>query len=201
MLPPSDSPNDLLPTPNQAIPADAAARDRLFTTIQSELRDIARRKMSGQRTSHTLQPTALVNEAYLRLQSRPELFGIPPDQFIRVAAKVMQNLLVSHARHKHTKKRQAPGERVPLDDVVDSFTERALDILALNEALDQLASTDPIGAAFVQLRFFGGQSMAECGRILGIPETTMSRRWEALRAKLRFMIEAGSAEPRGNQVP
>lgn len=200
MLQPPDRPFDPQPRPDGAIPTDPDARARLFASIHGELQAIARRKMANQRGSHTLQPTALVNEAYLKLQARPDLLRIPQDEFVRVAAKAMQNLLVSHARQKRTKKRQAPGERVPLDDVVDSFSERALDIVALHEALEQLEKTDPAGAAFVQLHFFGGQSIAESGRILGIPETTMQRRWKTVRAKLRFMIERKEdTEPRGTE--
>lgn len=123
------SPPDL----SSANAMDGESRNLLFASIQRELHAIARRNMAHQPLAHTLQPTALVNEAYLRLHAHPEVFGMPPGEFLRLAAKVMQNLLVNHAREKQTKKRTAPGERVPLDSVVESFSERALDILALKE--------------------------------------------------------------------
>lgn len=146
---------------------------------------MARRHLAHQPDGHTLQATALVHEAYLRL-CRP---GASPyqgrDHFMAVAAVAMRTVVVDHARRKAAGKRSAAGGRVELDALVREYEDRAGDLLELDQALARLAEADPLLAQLVELRFFGGQPMEECARVLGLSERQAYRWWQAARAVLR----------------
>jgi RNA polymerase sigma factor (TIGR02999 family) len=160
-------------------------RARLLGELYAELRALAELHMRGQPAFHTLQATALVHEACLKLCVHD---GLPEDDRARVlglASLAMRNVLVDHARAKRRVKRCAPGERVPLDGIALAYQERAIDLLALDEALARLVQFDPDMVRLVDLHFFGGLSLAEAARLLGQPERTVQRRWAATRAWLR----------------
>lgn len=137
--------------------------------------------MRGQRGDHTLQPTALVNEAYMRLASAGNRAAGDRKHFLATASQAMRHVLVDHARQRTRLKKNPPGERMPLDQITVSFEENAVDLLVLNDALDRLAERDPDMARAVELRFFGGLSMEETAEFLGIPKRTFDRRWQFVR--------------------
>ena len=157
--------------------------------LYSELHAIAARWMRDQPRNHTLQATELVHEAYLRLHGRPELSALDRVGFLAHASTAMRCALVDHARSRARQKRQPHGDRVPLDSLLLSYEDRAVDLLALDEALRRLDTFDPDMASAVDLRFFGGLSAEETAELLGIPLRTFERRWRAVRAWLRAEVE------------
>ncbi|MEZ5963180.1 MAG: ECF-type sigma factor [Planctomycetota bacterium] len=167
-----------------------AARD-LATALYDELRELARREMAQERTGHTLQPTALVNEAYLRLAGDPDATFADRDAFFAAAATAIRRVLVEHARRRARDKRGGRLERVPLDDAEPAEPLTDADLLALDEALVQLAQLDAAKARLVELRFFGGLSFAELGRSLRLSVSTVQREWRLARAWLRAHLHEG----------
>ena len=150
-----------------------------------ELRRLAHRFLSHQQPGQTLSPTALVHEAYLRLIRTDHLDEVDPRPFFGLAARAMRSVLVDHARRRGRLKRGGGAHRVPLDDVVDLYQQRAMDLVALDEALSELAQVDADQARVVELRFFGGLTEAESARILGVSPRTVGRMWRGARAWLR----------------
>jgi RNA polymerase sigma factor (TIGR02999 family) len=162
---------------------DQGALASLYQAVYDELRLLAESSMRKERAGHTLQPTALVNEAYLRLnpgaaqwQNRRHFFG--------AAAQAMRRILVDHARRKQAEKRGAGVERVTLADLDVSAPEDDLDVLAVNEALDQLAIADTRLAEVVSLRFFANMSIEDTARALDLSAATVKRDWTFARAWL-----------------
>jgi len=164
---------------------ESGACDELLRRIFDELRAVAQKHMRGQRREHTLQPTALVHEAYLRLFRGAEPAFQDRNHFLRLASRAMRCVLVDHAREKNRLKRSAPGERLPLDGLSELFEERAGNLSALDGALDRLAKIDARAVEVVELRFFGGRSEGEVAEILGVSLRTVERDWNAARAWLR----------------
>jgi RNA polymerase sigma factor (TIGR02999 family) len=162
---------------------DRDALQRLYVQVYEELRRLAESRLRREGAGHTLQATALVNEAYLRLdptaaswENRRHFFG--------AAAQAMRRILVDHARQKLADKRMAPGGRVTLADLDVSAPEEDLDLLAVNEALDELAVQDPRLAEVVSLRFFAGMSVDETAQALDVSTMTVKRDWAYARAWL-----------------
>ena len=179
---------------------DAAAAKQLFPLVYDELRQIAAQFMRNQPRAHTLSATALVHEVYLRLvDERTTWRG--RGHFFAVAAKAMRSILVDHARAKHAEKRGGKAERVPLDDAVAWFEERSLDLIALDEALDRLATQDARKSQVVELRFFAGLSIEDVSRALDLSHATIEREWAMARAWLLREVKKGDAPetlpPRG----
>jgi RNA polymerase sigma-70 factor (ECF subfamily) len=164
---------------------DSSARTELLAGLYEDLRLRARRYMRGQRPDHTLQTTALVNEACLRLLGQDGAPWNGRDHVLALAASAMRSVLVDHARARLRAKRSAPGLRVPLDELIEGFQEKGVDVLALDEALGRLAAFDPLMAQAVELRFFAAQPVEDAARILGLPKRTFERHWSAARAWLR----------------
>jgi RNA polymerase sigma factor (TIGR02999 family) len=164
---------------------DDAARDELFPIVYEELHRLARVHMARQRPGHTLQPTALVNEAFLKMCRPEEVAWTDRPHFLRVAATAMRQILVDHARKRNADKRRDPGRRVELDGLVGEFERRSGGILALDAALERLQQHDPELVKLVELRFFGGHEVAEAARLLGISERTAYRRWNVARLFLQ----------------
>lgn len=163
---------------------DAGAGDRLTPTIYAELRSLARGYMRREAPGHTLQPTALVNEACLRLLgSNPE--AVDRAHFVALAARTMRQVLVDHARRKRAAKRIAPEDRVELATGLVPAAEAAIDVLALDDALNRLAEVAPRAARLVEIRYFGGLGTAEAAGALGVSRATADRDWRAARAWLR----------------
>lgn len=164
---------------------DQGAVDKLFPLIYEELHRLARRSMGGQRPDHTLQATALVNEAYIRLFRDNCPDWRDRNHFMAFAARAMRSILVDHARSKNRVKRKPGGERVALDDLTESYEEHAFDLVGLDDALRKLAEIDETAVRMVELRFFGGLSMKETAEILKLSPRTLEREWQAAKAWLR----------------
>jgi RNA polymerase sigma factor (TIGR02999 family) len=155
----------------------------LLDTLYVELRRQAEHAMRGQPAGHTLQPTALVHEAYLKLAANSQSWA-DRTHFLATAAKAMRHVLIDHARKRNAEKRRARGEEEPLDGLLVAYEDHALNLLALDEALARLEEFDPELARAVELRFFGGLSLTECARTLGMSQRTFERRWVATRTWL-----------------
>jgi RNA polymerase sigma factor (TIGR02999 family) len=165
---------------------DRSALDQLFPLLYPELHGIASREMRGEWSNHTLQPTALVNEAYLRLAgSNGSASWRDRTHFLSAAARVMKNVLVDHARARQAEKRDG-GVRVTLTDGTPDSKDSAfvLDILALDSALEELADAEPRWAQVVELRFFGGLEIGEIAETLQVSKITISRDWRFAKAWL-----------------
>ena len=160
---------------------DASARDRLMQLVYDELHRRAAICLRRERREHTLQPTALVNEAYLRLVGQRASWK-NRDQFYAISAQVMRRILVDHARARHMAKRK--GVRVTLNDRVSPMKAQDIDVLALDEALTKLATFDPRKREVAELRFFSGLSLDECARVLDVSIATVERDWQAAKAWL-----------------
>lgn len=164
----------------------------LFEQIRDELHAIAQAHMARQNAGHTLQATALVNEAYLKLCARTSATPPPISRahFVNLAAQAMRHILVDHARQKLTSKRAPPGARVDLDLLVDDLQARApnVDLLWLDEALERLAARDPELCRIVELRYFGGWNNAEAAQLLGVSETTARRRYQLAEMLLKHEL-------------
>ena len=167
---------------------DKAALDRLLPLVYAELRRIAQKHLRGERPSHTLQPTALVHEMYARLagQSPPELRDRV--HFLSVAAHVMRQILIDHARTKYAQKRGGLFELTSLQtSIADKLTD-ANELQQISDALDELAAVEPDLAEIVDLKFFCGFSFAEIGAMRGVSERTVQRNWEKARLYLHRAI-------------
>lgn len=164
---------------------DTAALDRLTPLVYDELRRIAHRYMRAERGGHTLETTALVNEAYLRLATQRRVEWQDRAHFFAVTAQVMRHVLIDHARRRRYAKRGgAEAQQVPLEEAHAMTTERAAELLALDEALEKLAQLDPRKARVVELRYFGGLSLEETAAVLEVSAMTVRRDWRAARAWL-----------------
>jgi RNA polymerase sigma factor (TIGR02999 family) len=164
---------------------DRAGLDELVPHVYDELRRLAGAYMRGEREGHTLQPTALANEAYLRLADQTRISWRGRAQFLAIAARAMRQILVDHARRRGAGKRGGGRERVTLSDTAATFGQPALDLLALDEALNDLGTLDGRKARVVELRFFAGLTAKEAAEALEVSETTVDDDWALARAWLR----------------
>lgn len=160
------------------------AEERLVQLVYAELHRMADRFLRGERAGHTLQPTALVHEAYLQLVDQKRVDWQSRSHFFAIAARVMRRILVDYARRHLRQKRGGGRERLPLESVSGFGVERLPELIALDDALAALAKTDPRKAAVVELRYFGGFSVEETAEILGVSVPTVSRHWRVARAWL-----------------
>lgn len=174
---------------------DLAASDELLAVLYEELHRLARQNMSDERSNHTLQATALVGEAWIRLvDGASSAAWESRAHFLRVAARAMRNVLIDHARSKQAKKRGERPQRVPLDAVLAHYEDRSLDVLALDQALGKLVRVDEDAAKIVELRFFAGLTIEETARVLGVSTPTVERRWRVARLWLRREIPEVSSD-------
>ena len=167
---------------------DPAALDELLPLVYDELRRQARRYMRAQPAGHTLQTTALVHEAYLRLVGQSHVDWQSRAHFLGVASKAMRSILVDHARARSAAKRGGAAHAVTLDEaggVADAGSRRGVDVLALDEALARLAELDSRKSQLVELRYFGGLGIEEAAAVLGVSPATVKREWTTARAWLR----------------
>ena len=162
---------------------DTGARDQLIPLVHAELHRRAAGLLRRERPDHTLQPTALVNEAYLRLVNQHRSAWQNRAQFFAISARIMRRILVDHARANKTPKRAGQWSRVAFDEHL-SVHQRDIDVLALDEALTRLASFDARKSQVAELRFFAGMSLEETGHMLAISVATVEREWQAARAWL-----------------
>ena len=163
---------------------DTAALDKLVPLIHEELRRLAHHYMSRERPGHTLQTTALVDEAYLRLVNRKDVQWQNRAHFFAIAANLMRNILVDHARSHAYAKRGGGALKIELDEAMIVSQERAAEVVALDEALKELATFDEAQSRIVELRFFGGLTVEETAEAMGISPTTVKREWRTARAWL-----------------
>jgi RNA polymerase sigma-70 factor (ECF subfamily) len=162
---------------------DKAAAE-LVVLLYSELRSLASRYLRRERSDHTLQTTALVHEAYLRLADQKEVRWKNREQFMGVAAQLMRRILVDYSRGHDAKKRGKEFEKVYLEEADVIAKGKSSDVLQLDEALTRLAEFDPQHAQLVELRFFGGLSLEEAAGVLGVSRTTVKRNWNLAKAWL-----------------
>jgi RNA polymerase sigma factor (TIGR02999 family) len=175
---------------------DRAALDQLIPLVYAELRHIAARQLRGERVGHTLQPTALVHEVYLRIVNQREVNWQNRAHFFGVAAQVMRRILVDHAR-RHTAAKRGEGVRcVSLDDALEVPASSEIPVLALDHALDRLQQIDSELARIVELRAFGGLTIEEAAHVLEVSPSTAKRDWRTAKAWLTR--ELGLSGPRAS---
>jgi RNA polymerase sigma factor (TIGR02999 family) len=190
---PYDSSDEVTALLAAARSGDASARERLLSVVYDELHRLASGYMRQERLDHTLQPTALVNEAYLRLVG-PGGEGsafVNRGHFIATAAVAMRRILINHARAKEAQKRGGGRVSMELDHIAAVFETRAIDLLALDEALSRLAQLDLQQARLVELRFFGGMSFEECAEHIGVSQRTVHYECAHARAWLMSQLASG----------
>jgi RNA polymerase sigma factor (TIGR02999 family) len=156
---------------------DQGALDALFPLVYNELRRLADAYLRNERQNHTLQATALVHEAYLRLVDQTSINWQNRAHFFSVAAQVMRHILVDHARNHQRLKRGGSARKLSLDEAVSFFEQRDLNLVALDEALTDLEKLDPQQSRIVELRFFGGLTIEEMAEVLKTSPATVSREW------------------------
>ena len=157
--------------------------------VYQDLRVRAQQYLNRQPPGHTLQPTALVHEAYLRLAQLHRHVGMDSGDFFAMAVRAMRSVLVDHARYLKRLKRGGDMKRIPLDDIVDLYQQRAIDLVALDEALARLAQINDQQAKLIELRFFGGLTAEETATLMGISTRTVTRLWRRARAWLRQELD------------
>jgi RNA polymerase sigma factor (TIGR02999 family) len=181
---------------------DQAALDQLLPVVYDELRRLARSYLRRERPDHTLQATALVHEAYLRLIEQERVTWQNRAHFFGIAAQLMRRILVNHAVAKRTEKRGGFVERLALDEAVSFAEQRDIDLVALDDALKALEALDPQQSRVVELRFFGGLSIEETAEVLGISPATIKREWNTAKLWLRREISRSlnkDDEPRADR--
>jgi RNA polymerase sigma factor (TIGR02999 family) len=167
---------------------DEAALERLVPLVYPELRKLARRFMGRENPGHTLQTSALINEAYLRLVDQQHVQWQDRGHFYAVATQVMRHILIDHARKYRYSKRGSGAQRVPLDEVASLGQQRAVDLVALDDALTNLARIDERKSKIVALRFFGGLSVEETAEVMKLSAVTVMREWRTAKAWLHREI-------------
>jgi RNA polymerase sigma factor (TIGR02999 family) len=169
---------------------DKSGAQALFDAVYAELRSCAARYLGRERRDHTLQPTALVHEAYLRLSNQADVDWQNRAHFIAIAASMMRRILVDHARAHGADKRGGEWERISIDLAELEDAHDPADLLALDGALEELAAVDELQARIVDLRFFGGLSIEETAEVVGSSPATIKREWAVARAWLFRRIAA-----------
>ncbi len=164
---------------------DQAALDELLPLVYQELHRLAARQLGRERGGHTLQTTALVHEAYLRLIDQKETQWRNRAHFFAIAAQMMRRILVDHARARHYQKRGGGAQQAPLDEALEVSAERAAEVVALDDALTALARFDERKSKLVELRFFGGLSIEETAEVLGVSPGTVKRDWTLAKTWLQ----------------
>ena len=174
---------------------DAAAFEQLVETLYAELHRMARHYMANERPGHSLQPTALVNEAYVRLIDAQRVDWQNRDHFLGVAARQMRRVLVHMARAKAYQKRGGEAIRITFDEALPVMLEPGRDLVALDDALEALAAVDERKARVVEMRFFGGLSVEQSAQVLGVSVETVMRDWKVAKAWLLRELKNTAARP------
>jgi RNA polymerase sigma factor (TIGR02999 family) len=173
---------------------DDEAKQQLLSLVYGDLYRRAERVMRKQAANHTLQPTALVNEAYIKLMGPEGAAFVDKNHFLAVAAQAMGQIVIDHARGKNRIKNAPPGRRVTLDGLVDSFEQNAVDLVALGDALDKLREAYPDLLELVEMRFFGGMTMAEIQSARDVSLRTCERDWHFARTWLKRKMLGDSTQ-------
>jgi RNA polymerase sigma factor (TIGR02999 family) len=174
---------------------DETAFDRLIELVYGDLRQIAHRHLRLDRPDHTINTTALVHEAYLRLAQHQEGVWRSRAHFFAFASRAMRHILIDYARHRHAQKRGGRRIQVPLTENVAAIDVEVAELLALEDALERLAQRSPRMAQVVECRFFGGLSVAETAEALDASVRTVERDWTRARAYLQQALGHGGAQP------
>ncbi len=195
---PDDAPDRTRALLARSIVGERAATDELFSVLYDELRGIAHGYLREEREGHTLVPTALVHEAWSRLAGAVSQPGFESRaHFMRIAARAMRRVLVDHARGRERHKRGRDADRIPLDQALDAAVlcedGRALDLIALDEALVKLAEHDAELARLIELRWFGGLSIADAARVLEVSNSSVERGWRVARLWLARELDIGES--------
>jgi RNA polymerase sigma factor (TIGR02999 family) len=167
---------------------DQAALDQLIPLVYPELRRLAQRYMGRERLGHTLQTSALINEAYLRIVNQQEVVWQDRAHFFALAARVMRHILIDHARSHHYLKRGAGALHVPLDETAIVRQDRAAEFVALDDALTSLATIDERKSQIVELKFFGGLTVEEIAEVMKLSPITIKREWRSAKAWLHLQL-------------
>jgi RNA polymerase sigma factor (TIGR02999 family) len=180
---------------------DKAALDRLVPLVYQELRRVAKKHLQDERSGHTLQPTALVHEMYARLAGQS-----PPDlrdrvHFLSVAAQVMRQILIDHARIKYAQKRGGREEKLSLDEAQQAAVEKPAIMIRIDDALNQLARQDQRKARLIELRFFGGLTAEESAAVLDLPVNTVRRELRVAQAWLQRELDQVGPEAKPDERP
>jgi RNA polymerase sigma-70 factor, ECF subfamily len=173
-------------------PGDREATEKLFVDVYTELRAIAAGYLRRERKNHTLRPTALVHEVYLKLVDQTRVAWRSQAHFLAIAAQAMRRILVDHARRHAATKRGGNRHRIALDDNLVSEPNRDEDVLEVDAALSKLTKLDQRQAHMVELRFFGGLSIDEVAKVTGISKRSVEREWTMVRAWLRRELSTSS---------
>jgi RNA polymerase sigma-70 factor, ECF subfamily len=168
---------------------DPQALEQLMPLVEAELRRVARAYMARERREHTLQPTALVNEAFLRLTDARRIRWQDRAHFFGIAARLMRRVLVDHARARQSHKRGGAVSKIPLNDALVAASESAVDVLALDRAVEALAALDARKGRVVELRFFGGLNVEETAEVLHVSTDTVKRDWRMAKMWLLHELE------------
>ncbi len=163
---------------------DRAVLEELLPVVYDELRRLAASYLRRERPGHTLQPTALVHEAYMRLVDQTQVNWQNRAQFFGVAAQMMRRILVDHARQHNAEKRGHDFQKLSLDENIDKAVERSAELLMLDDALQELAAVDGQKSRIVELRYFGGLTVEETAEVLGVTPITIKRHWRMAKAWL-----------------
>jgi RNA polymerase sigma factor (TIGR02999 family) len=172
----------------EAQAGDRAALDELLPLVYRELRQLAARHLASERPGHTLQPTALVHEVYLKLVDQHSVDWRNRAHFFGLAAEMMRRILVNHAVGRRAQKRGAGETLISLEEAHGLGRAPALDVVLLDAALSRLAELDPVQARIVELRFFAGLTSEEAAEVLGVSESTAKREWRSARAWLAAQL-------------
>ena len=167
---------------------DKAALDQLVPLVYPELRRLAKRRMAREDPAHTLQTSALINEAYLKLVDQKSVQWQSRAHFFAVAAQVMRHILVDHARTRNYAKRGGGALKLPLDEAAALTKQRAAQLIALDDALSDLSALDGRKSQIIELRFFGGLSLEETAEVMKISPSTVQREWRAAKAWLHHTM-------------
>lgn len=174
---------------NKAQSGDKESLDKLLPLIYDELRRVAANQLRAERENHTLQATALVHEAYLRLLEQHEVDWQNRAHFFSIAAEMMRRILVNYAVQRNAKKRGDGVTRISLDDAISFSNDKEdLDLVSLDTSLKRLTQLDETQARIVELRFFGGLTVEEVAEVLGISESTVKREWKMAKAWLKTQL-------------
>jgi RNA polymerase sigma factor (TIGR02999 family) len=182
------SERDITQLLRKAQTGDKNSLDELLPLVYNELRRIAERQLRNERDDHTLQATALVHEAYLRLIEQRSVDWGNRLHFFSIASEMMRRILVNYAIQRNAKKRGDGATRIALDEAVSLDAGRDLDLVALDDALKRLAEFDQTQARIVELRFFGGLTIEETAGVLGVSDSTVKREWRMAKAWLKSRL-------------
>ncbi len=193
-------PHDITGILAKAREGDPDAAGYLLPIVYDELHALAQAYMRHERPGHTLQATALVNEAYMRLVGQSCSNWEDQTHFMAVAAQAMRRILVDHAKARRRQKRGGRRERTPLEEVVLTAEDRNVDVLALDDVLTRLAAVNPEHARLVELRFFAGMTIEETARALSVSTASVERTWRTARAWLYQQLTIGDTQAEGSSA-